>query len=194
MRLQVVERGHRLKQRLILGLFPLLAGTRPADFTRVLLYRPELFGGPFGRYSHAALRGDSSWSVGERELFGAYVSARNDCAFCTDLHCAIAGRALGRDDVRSVVTGGPVPDLRPEVVAVLSFLERQSEDPSSLSDADLERLRSAGLSDRDILDAVHAANVLAIANRVVNALGARQADPTQRDRIAALLLKRGYDF
>ena len=194
MRLRVVERGHRLTQRLILTLFPLLVRTRPTDFTRILLYRPELFGKPFGRYAQVALRGASSWSVGERELFGAYTSAHNDCEFCTDLHCSIASRALGRDDVRTLVTAASTADLRPQVAAMLGFLGCLAADPSSLSAADLEPLRAVGLSDRAILEAVHAGTVLAIANRVVNALDARVAPPPQRDRIATLLLNRGYDL
>jgi uncharacterized peroxidase-related enzyme len=194
MRLRIVERGHRLKQRLILTLFPLLVRTKPTDFTRILLYRPELFGKPFGRYSQVALRGASSWSIGERELFGAYRSARNDCEFCTDLHCSIASRALGRDDVPALLTAASTADLRPQVAAMLGFLGTLQADPASLSVADLKPLRAVGLSDRAILEATHAATVLAIANRVVNALDARVATPAQRDRIATLLLNRGYDL
>lgn len=52
-----------------------------SDIIRTLLYRPELFGKSFSNATHAALRGPSDWSAGERELFAAFVSSLNHCPF-----------------------------------------------------------------------------------------------------------------
>ncbi len=52
-----------------------------SDIIRVLLYRTEIFGKPFSNATHAALRGPSDWSAGERELFAAFVSSLNHCPF-----------------------------------------------------------------------------------------------------------------
>ena len=52
-----------------------------SDIRRTLSYRPELFGQPFSSYLEAAMRGPSDWSVGERELFAAFVSRTNQCAY-----------------------------------------------------------------------------------------------------------------
>lgn len=57
-----------------------------------------------------------------------------------------------------------------------------------------EPLRAAGMTDQAIMEAVYAAAVLSVANRVVTSLGARKASPGQRDSTAAALLKRGYDL
>jgi uncharacterized peroxidase-related enzyme len=180
---------------MILWLFPLLARTRPTDFTRILLYRPEFFGKPFGRYAQSVLRGPSgAWSVGERELFGAYISAHNDCAFCTDLHCLIASRSLGLDDVDTIVAGKSTKGLRTQASLMLDFLQHMETDLGSLTPGHLGALRAAGLSDAAILEAVHAGTVLGIANRIVNALGAARATPTQNSRVAKMLLKKGYDL
>jgi len=51
------------------------------DVRNVLSHRPERFGGPFGDALQEVMRGPSDWSVGERELFAAFVSARNRCLF-----------------------------------------------------------------------------------------------------------------
>jgi hypothetical protein len=51
------------------------------DIVRTLLYRPESFGRPYSIALHQALRGPSEWSVGERELFAAFVSRVNSCPF-----------------------------------------------------------------------------------------------------------------
>lgn len=52
------------------------------DEVDVLLhYRPELFGGPHIETSEAVMRGPSDWTIGERELFAAFVSSLNQCPF-----------------------------------------------------------------------------------------------------------------
>ena len=52
-----------------------------SDVRRMLSYRPELFGRPFSEALQDVMRGPSEWSVGERELFAAFVSAQNQCPF-----------------------------------------------------------------------------------------------------------------
>ncbi len=48
---------------------------------RTLRYRPTFFGRPHSEHTQAAMRGDSAWTVGERELFAAFVSRLNACHF-----------------------------------------------------------------------------------------------------------------
>ena len=81
MRLANVESGHRLPQKLLLGVMRLVFRARPPDVLRTLFYRPELFGTPFSAWTQEALRGPSDWSVAERELFAAFVSVQNRCPF-----------------------------------------------------------------------------------------------------------------
>lgn len=81
MRLKVVQSGHRLPQKLKLGLMRLMMGGPPPDVVKTLLYRPEFFGKPFSDLTQAVMRGPSKWSVGERELFAAFVSRLNKCVF-----------------------------------------------------------------------------------------------------------------
>lgn len=81
MRLAVLDRGHRLKQRLMLRVIRLVSRSEPADVVKTLFYRPEFFGRPFSDLVHDAMRGPSEWSAGERELFAAYTSKLNQCVF-----------------------------------------------------------------------------------------------------------------
>jgi hypothetical protein len=48
---------------------------------QILSYRADIFGLPFSKYIQEALRGPSEWSVGERELFAAFVSQKNRCVY-----------------------------------------------------------------------------------------------------------------
>jgi hypothetical protein len=52
-----------------------------SDISRALRYRPELFGRPFSQLLQQVMKGPSEWTEAERELFAAFVSARNLCPF-----------------------------------------------------------------------------------------------------------------
>jgi alkylhydroperoxidase family enzyme len=55
---------------------------------------------------------------------------------------------------------------------LLSFAEKVARDAGHVSRDDIEKVRSAGFSDRAILDAAHVAGFFSYMNRVVLALGA----------------------
>ena len=56
-------------------------GRYVSEVLSMLTYREELFGRPFSEALQDVMRGDSEWSVGERELFAAFVSCQNQCPF-----------------------------------------------------------------------------------------------------------------
>ena len=81
MRLSNVERGDALGTRLLFAVIRLVSGFRAPDVVRTLKYHPAVFGGPLSRHTHTVMRGPSEWTVGERELFAAFVSRLNQCVF-----------------------------------------------------------------------------------------------------------------
>jgi hypothetical protein len=81
MRLKRVEHGHRLKEKLILGMIRLMQRRRAPDIVRTIFYRPEFLGRPMSAWTQAVMRGPSQWSVAERELFAAFTSKLNQCVF-----------------------------------------------------------------------------------------------------------------
>jgi hypothetical protein len=81
MRLSKVEFGHRWPQKLLLVFIRVITFSAPVDIIKIFMYRPEYFGRPFCDLGHAVLRGPSDWSIGERELFGAFTSNVNRCVF-----------------------------------------------------------------------------------------------------------------
>ena len=81
MRLQCLEDGHDPREAQALGLIRTERGIEPPDVLKTLHYRPELFGRPFSDTLEPAMHGPSDWSVGERELFAAFVSSLNQCPF-----------------------------------------------------------------------------------------------------------------
>jgi hypothetical protein len=81
MRLRTVESGDSLRFRLFYLLMRAMSGFRAPDVVRTLRYRRHMFGLPHSAHTHAVMRGPSEWSVGERELFAAFVSRLNQCHF-----------------------------------------------------------------------------------------------------------------
>ena len=80
MRLHKVHTGHRLRDKAMLRIMRIVMGHAPG-VVRTLLYRKEFFGHPFSQLTQQVMRGDSPWSVGEREMFAAFVSRLNQCVF-----------------------------------------------------------------------------------------------------------------
>jgi hypothetical protein len=56
-------------------------------------YRPDFYGAPMRELTQEGMRGPSAWSVGDRELMGAFVSKTNNCEVRTKTHAAVAAMA-----------------------------------------------------------------------------------------------------
>jgi len=62
-------------------------------------------------------------------------------------------------------------DLDPKRFAMLGFTEKLTRTPSSMDRSDVESLRAAGFSDRDVLDITEVIGYYAYANRIADGLG-----------------------
>ena len=80
MRLTKVHAGHVFRDRALLAVMRVMTGHAPG-VVRTLLYRKEFFGRAFSELTHQVMRGPSPWTVGEREMFAAFVSRLNQCVF-----------------------------------------------------------------------------------------------------------------
>lgn len=74
--------------------------------------------------------------------------------------------------------------IEPEMKQLLSFAEKMARNASLITPEDIESVRSAGFSDRAILDAAHVTGFFSYMNRVVQALGADSK--SQNDAIRPL--------
>jgi hypothetical protein len=81
MRLSKLRAGHGIRQKFLLWLTGVLTFAEPFDVVKTFTYRPEYFGKPFCDLGHDLLRGPSEWTIGERELFGAFTASLNQCLF-----------------------------------------------------------------------------------------------------------------
>jgi hypothetical protein len=80
-RLTILDRGHRVRHKLLFALIRIVTRHPAPDVVKTLSYRGEFFGTPMNEVFQEAMRGSSSWSVGDRELMAAFVSKTNECEF-----------------------------------------------------------------------------------------------------------------
>lgn len=81
MRLSILDSGHGFGAKALFTMIRLVSRQPVPDVVKTLKYRPDLFGMYLGRCFQEAMRGESPWSVGDRELMAAYVSKVNECEF-----------------------------------------------------------------------------------------------------------------
>ena len=110
------------------------------------------------------------------ESIGVYVSLLNECDYCVEHHFAGLRRLLADDESADRLgsalrarTPGAAFDRRN--AAALDYAARLTTQPASITADDIERLRSAGFDDGEILEINQVASYFAYANRVVLGLG-----------------------
>jgi hypothetical protein len=79
-RLETVRQPHTLGQKIQMRIIRWLVGQVPGPIL-TMSYHRELFGKHFAWCLQDAMRGKSSSSFGERELFAAFVSKLNQCPY-----------------------------------------------------------------------------------------------------------------
>ncbi|MBI3732240.1 MAG: peroxidase-related enzyme [Chloroflexi bacterium] len=73
--------------------------------------------------------------------------------------------------VRAIKTDFRTATIDAATRAMLEFAEKSTLHPSSMTPADLDRLRACGFSDKDLLDIVHITAYFNYINRVADAVG-----------------------
>ena len=141
------------------------------------------------------LRAEGPLAAADRELIAAYVSARNDCTFCTSSHAAASRHLYGDraemvDAVLSDLDNAPVDD---RLRALLVIAGKVQQDGSSVTEADVARAREQGAGDREIHDTVLIAAAFSMFNRYVDGLATwAPSDPAAYDEMGRRMAEQGY--
>lgn len=111
------------------------------------------------------------------ETIGVWVSALNKCQYCVEHHYQGLRRLLNDDDkaaaIRAAIDAGDA-DAAPLVdkeIAALDYARALTVDPSSVSEAMVDDLRSLGYDDGEILEINQVTAYFSYANRTVLGLG-----------------------
>lgn len=192
MRPAVLERGYGLGPRLLFGVIRLMSGRPLPDAARLTFYRPDFYGSHSKQLTQEAMRGASPWSVGDRELMAAYVSKLGNVPFCIGAHTATAAAAYGdRARVDAVLTDLESAPIEEGLRATLRLLGTLSVQGTVDVD-DVRAVLAAGVSSRQIEDALAVGFVFNTTGRLANAFAFEVLDRDGFDAGAKYLLKRGY--
>jgi len=94
--------------------------------------------------------------------------------------------------VQAVLEDWHTAPINQKTKAMLSFLKKLTLEPFNVGAADMALLRTYGLSDEAIEDAIHICANFNIINRLADALGFELPSPQGLARSTEILLTRGY--
>ena len=160
----------------------------------LVLFRPET-GKHLYDLAQVLLRGESPLSESERELIAAYVSHRNQCAFCRDSHAAAARCLYGDeggivDDVLQDMERSGVSDKLKALLAIAGKVQILGNE---VSKADIASARDKGADDREIHDTVLIATTFSMFNRYVDGLASlTPTDPDLYAEMGKRMAEKGY--
>ena len=144
------------------------------NFTLAFGDRPAVYAA--WRQLNGAIKG--SMDLRRYELATVAVARRLRSSYCTLAHGSVLiDKFLDPEAVRTLVADGRSAALDDTDAAIMDFAQKVAVDATAVQQADIDRLRSLGLTDADILDVVLAAAARCFFSKTLDALGV-QADAT----------------
>jgi uncharacterized peroxidase-related enzyme len=124
------------------------------------------------RLFNAIMYGRGGLPRRDRELASVAGSRVNGCTYCASVHGRIYNDLTKSTDVITrLFTEGVYASLERRERVIVDFAVLLTRVPEHVGEADLDGLRSAGLSDAEIIDLVHVVAMFAWANRLLQTLG-----------------------
>jgi uncharacterized peroxidase-related enzyme len=140
------------------------------NFTKAFSLRPAVYAA--WRRLNAEIRAEMD--VRRYELATVAAARRLRSSYCTLAHGSVlVDKFLEPDTLRAIVSDHRAAGLGPVDVAVMDLADKVAHDATSVSQADIDRLRSLGLSDAEIFDVVAAAAARSFFSKMLDGLGAR---------------------
>lgn len=143
---------------------------------RVHSLRPSSMRGHMTLYKAALHDPANTLPVWLQETISSYVSILNDCDYSLANHWANARHLIG-DDARADAIWEAMQSRAPGAVfngaelALMDYAEKLTLRPAEMVEADVTRLRKAGLDDGQILEANQIIGYFNYVNRCLNGLG-----------------------
>ena len=141
-------------------------------------------------YHDVILRGDSAFTIAERELISAYVSGLNNCRFCLNAHTVYAESYGVEEGVVAALLDDPQSaPVDAKMRPVLAYVHKLTLSPPSIEKADVTAMLDAGWTE----DAVSDANIITalynFMNRVIIGMGVAPFDDFYGRRLQAVRQK-----
>jgi uncharacterized peroxidase-related enzyme len=135
------------------------------------------------------LREESHLSPKDREVIAAYTSYLNGCEYCYGSHREFA-KSLGADEVDMSIFDAK--DSAHRLQPILEYVEKLTKAPSSLTQADKDKVISSGFTEEELKDAIGVCAAFNFFNRIVEGHGIKANEATYKSS-AEMINKHGYD-
>jgi uncharacterized peroxidase-related enzyme len=132
-------------------------------------FRPET-AIPLNALAEIMLRSDDGLTKGERELIATYVSSLNNCAFCQNIHGAVAAYYLGENTVIKVKEKYNDADISNKMKALLHIASCVQLGGKNVTAQDVANAKTKGATDIEIHDTVLISAAFCMFNRYVDGL------------------------
>jgi uncharacterized peroxidase-related enzyme len=156
------------------------------NFAKAFSFRPGVYA------AWRQLNGEIKAGMDLRRYELATVAAarRLRSSYCALAHGSVLlERFVEPDELRAIVADHTDAGLDAVDVAVMDLADKVAQDATSVTEADVERLRSLGLSDTEIFDVVAAAAARCFFSKMLDGLGAQpdaryaELEPELRDAL-----------
>ena len=192
MRLQILDSGHGFGTKALFALIRTVSRQPVLDVVKLVKYRGDFYGIPMSAVTQEAMRGPSTWSVGDRELMAAFIAKTNQCEFCIKAHSAVAQRAYGDSKTVSALLSDPdTATIDEPLRAMLRMLAKLTREHTVNAD-DMRAVLAAGASRQQIEDALAVCFSFNVIGRLADAFGFFVPGPEAFEAGAKYLLARGY--
>ena len=147
----------------------------------ILMIAPER-GKVIFDYTRAAMRDESAFTPGERELIYAFGSRLNACTYCFDMHSRGA-IGLGIDEklfdelMEDIDSSSADEKLKP----VLHLVRKLTLTPSRVTQSDVDKILAAGWDERAYFDAISVCALSNFMNRLVDGTGTTMNEDLMRE-------------
>src|SRR5262245_7938557 len=123
--------------------------------TSLLDFRKET-AAPLCELTHVLLRGESSLTQAERELIAAYVSALNECVFCSSAHTATTCALPGGDEtgMQPMIRDLDALNITSKMKSLLQLAAKVQQGGIHVQLSDIEWAKENGATDLEIHDTV----------------------------------------
>ncbi|MDA8456029.1 peroxidase-related enzyme [Acidovorax sp. GBBC 3334] len=144
---------------------------RTSDFYLLLAHQPRVLSERSQAFN-AIMYAPGGLARAEREVASTVVSRVNGCVYCASVHAQRFEQLAKRNDVMAQIFEDPdTAGTNARERAIVQASAALTRTPGAFGPQHLAPLRAAGLSDLEILDALHAAALFAWANRLMLNLG-----------------------
>jgi uncharacterized peroxidase-related enzyme len=156
------------------------------NFTKAFSLHPEVYSA--WRQLNGAIK--ANMDLRRYELATVAAARRLRSSYCTLAHGSVLmSKFLEPEAVRALVDDYRTADLEPTDLAVMEVADKVAHDATAVTQADVDRLRTVGLADREILDVVLAAAARCFFSKTLDALGVEpdakysELEPDLRDTL-----------